>query len=342
MWSHGPTLEPLTLAQGSDFAVGNSKIFIREPSVLFALENQRKAVVPCVATLITKTVRMFLAVRLLARRKEQVTTINARVRAFSGARAYKRDRARVLRIATNVRRFVGKCRVRALRRQFKNKPPRTYATKLQAKARGMAARAKLDPAVTEKAKGCYHRARLHKVARDIQLKYRSFRAKTRLHQHKAARLVENSYRTYLGRRTLVELREWEFNDVVGQLQAAQLVVMKHTPGFAPISKPHVHHKLMSISEDRTMLNWPSGSFSHSEKHVNMTTGLSISSGYHSANIFTVTGTEDHDDRYMTLNYDEGKHHAYLEFTSWWYRLRFCRTLHRLVTDLGLPPPKGLP
>lgn len=77
-----------------------------------------------------------------------------KVRCFNAAKAFARDLRRVLVVATFARALLARRRVKAIRKRFKNRPPRTFALTIQRRFRGNRSRAALEPSVRERCLKC--------------------------------------------------------------------------------------------------------------------------------------------------------------------------------------------
>uniref|UniRef100_A0A7S2SEZ6 Myosin motor domain-containing protein n=1 Tax=Rhizochromulina marina TaxID=1034831 RepID=A0A7S2SEZ6_9STRA len=95
-WPGGPPLDPIKLARDRDYVIGRTKVFIRDPQTLFTLEAQRAAVIPCVASVVNRIVKVFLAMNRLYKFRVAVTKLNAHVRKFVQRKKYERDPMRGL------------------------------------------------------------------------------------------------------------------------------------------------------------------------------------------------------------------------------------------------------
>lgn len=168
----------------------------------------------------------------------------------------------------------------AFRRQFKNRPPRVYALKLQARFRGLATRQALPPNVRETAAGCGYRARLHKSARDMQTFWRAAHARWLLTQLRAARTIQNPLvRSFLARAALARHRERERKEVLDALTDGGVMFKKHSEGFPPLTKPHIVDKALILQLPARRLAWRSGSLVASERGISLRKLSAIDRGF---------------------------------------------------------------
>ena len=164
-----PPVPPVNLTDGRDFCLGKTKVFIKNPSGVQNLEFAREAALMPITALIqarwrtaqAKTAYRDMraaALRLQAtgrrvgaqQRKSRGIAGCVKMQAYLRAKLARRRawkvKARFL-LQRCVRRMLAVLRVVRMRAQYKNKPPRVWATCLERAWRGAAARAAIDPAV---------------------------------------------------------------------------------------------------------------------------------------------------------------------------------------------------
>jgi len=113
--------DKLVYEAGKDYDLGQTKIFIRNPETIFDLEGLRRK----------QIWHMVIPVQIAFRR-------------------FLRRKRAAFKIQSIVRGFIHRWRVKAMRRRFRNKPPRLYAIALQRVWRGRQDRRALPPDIAHK------------------------------------------------------------------------------------------------------------------------------------------------------------------------------------------------
>jgi myosin-1 len=142
-WPHKPSLQSYELTEDVDFRMGATKVFIKEPVVIFNLERDRRIAVDALVSRVQALVRCVLQRRKFLVIKQGFILSQAKIRCFLEVKRYKKTLLDVLRLQTLIRRFIERCRYREMFARFKGKPPRLYALIMQTRVRAMLTREKL-------------------------------------------------------------------------------------------------------------------------------------------------------------------------------------------------------
>ena len=172
---------PPPLEETTGYVLGKTKIFIKEPRAIFALEGRRNA---CLARMVSHFLsgpaRMKRAKNYLAFCKAKATRLAARARSRLAVKAKEKAYAANQLMQSQARSYLDYKVVKGMKKQFRGKPPRYWANKIARVARGYATRGLLDKALVDKCKAAMRRVRDHAYARVLQPMVRSFVACKRL------------------------------------------------------------------------------------------------------------------------------------------------------------------
>ena len=116
------------LVEGTDFKCGNTKIFIKEPKTIFELESQRQLVLPAVASSVQAPARRLVYLQRYRRTRRGIIKIQAAMRGFLAQLHYHNILMQIESIQSVIRGFNSRRLTLKFRVQFKNQPPRIYAT----------------------------------------------------------------------------------------------------------------------------------------------------------------------------------------------------------------------
>lgn len=174
-------IPPIYLTEGEDYRLGKDKVFIRQPSSLQLLEDARQLTLGHVACIIQSFIRKLVYVKKFKLMKQSVILITSLHRKRMAVIKYKKSLAFLVSVQVKVRRFISKIKVKQLRRQFHNKPPRYWANKQQAWYRSVKCRLSLPLDIRMKALKCGNAAmqfspKRMKASNLIQTLYRKYHA----------------------------------------------------------------------------------------------------------------------------------------------------------------------
>jgi myosin heavy subunit len=167
-WQHLPAVSIPSMTEGTDYVMGSTKVFIKEPLTLFALENARSVALYGTVRLFQTSARKFVKLRQYKRIRKGFIRWQASARAFLGQKHYKRSLYCLLKTQCLIRRFIERCRFRKLMARCKGVPPRVFACKVQARARGMKTRTAIkstDPEKYAKLEKCTENAKKSGIKR---------------------------------------------------------------------------------------------------------------------------------------------------------------------------------
>lgn len=142
-WKNTAPLQSYELTENVDFRMGMTKVFIKEPVVVFNLERDRRLAVHALLARVQALVRCYFQRKKFILIKQGFILTQARIRCFIEVRRYKRTLLDLLRLQCLIRRFVMRCRYHEMRARFKGIPPRIYAKKLQAIVRSLVTRSRM-------------------------------------------------------------------------------------------------------------------------------------------------------------------------------------------------------
>ena len=135
-WKHTPALVLPSMTEGVDYVLGTSKIFIKEPLALFGLETARNIAVNAVVTRVQAAVRRYVAFSKYKIIRAGFIKWQAETRRWIAVKRFKETLVHMIRTQALIRRFVQRCRFCHLKTRCQGIPPRFWARKIQARARG--------------------------------------------------------------------------------------------------------------------------------------------------------------------------------------------------------------
>lgn len=156
-WQYLPAIAIPPLAEGIDFIMGKTKVFIKEPLSLFALENARNIALYGVVRIFQASARKFVKWKQYKVIHRGFVKWQAKARAYLGQKHYKQTLLRITKTQSLIRKFIERCRFKKLMARCHGVPPRVYASKVQARARGMKCRVEFktnDPEKYAKVQKC--------------------------------------------------------------------------------------------------------------------------------------------------------------------------------------------
>jgi myosin I len=105
-WKHTAALSEYLLEEDSDFRMGHSKVFVREPVVIFKLERDRRLAVDALTARVQALVRGFLQARRFRVIRQGFIFTQAKVRCYLKVKHYKKTLMDILRLQCLVRKFI--------------------------------------------------------------------------------------------------------------------------------------------------------------------------------------------------------------------------------------------
>ena len=142
-WKNTEPLTRFELSENEDFRMGVTKVFIKEPVVVFNLEHDRRLAVHALLARVQALVRCYFQRKKFLIIKQGFVLTQARIRCFVAVKRYEKTILDLVRLQCLIRRFIERCRYRKMYDRFRGKPPRIYANLLQKYVRALLTRANM-------------------------------------------------------------------------------------------------------------------------------------------------------------------------------------------------------
>ncbi|CAM9504516.1 unnamed protein product [Pylaiella littoralis] len=225
---------PKLCADSGDIKVGKTKIFIKHPHTLFALEDQRQPALFAVAAIIQAKARGFVRRWRYIRFLAVIGKVAAVARGFLARQRYGRILDGVSRAQAAFRGNVQRARYKRLKAAAKGRPLRYYALRIQRNYRGYKTRSTVHPRTLRKARSLGAKmvaaGRGFRAAVLIQSVWRMHVARKEfLEQRRKIKAVQAMYRRTLARREFEKLREEDYRRTINDLKDG-ISLVKHTVG----------------------------------------------------------------------------------------------------------------
>ncbi|KAG5179113.1 P-loop containing nucleoside triphosphate hydrolase protein [Tribonema minus] len=345
-WDRGLTggkplvLPPLKVSLDSqEVVMGRTKVFIRHPDTLFALEEQWARTLAPVATLLQRCVRAYCRRRVYRKAVAAAPRAHALARGFLARQVYRRVRGGVIALQALAKGRRQRCEYAELRVRFKGTTPCAEAMKLQRAWRGHAARGRLPRALLSRTLplGASLLAGLLRLRGAVRLQCAWRRLGPRralIAARTAARAIQCLQRQRRASVVRAELTEAEFGATLELLHEG-VVLVKHTIKKM-VGTRRLVEATFTLSSDNTSLNWDTGSAtSRGGKGVLLRDVTAITKSRAATEVLQMTGDVKKSDEglcagglYFSLHTTEGKT-LDLEAANYHTRDALVMTLDRL-------------
>lgn len=184
VWRHAYPYQTASVTENIDYKLGRSKLFIKDPTVVFLLEKNRTIALNAIVTKIQAMCRGHVVYKRFKLIKKGFIKWQAEARRYIEVRRYKKKLIDIVRFQSMVRKFIQRCRFHKFVAQFRNIPPRFWARKIQTRLRGFRQRKSLANNDPEKYKKVQDS--LQKI-RDARIRWMSAIAIAKIFRGKIAR-----------------------------------------------------------------------------------------------------------------------------------------------------------
>ena len=184
VWRHASSYQAIPVSENVDYKIGRSKLFIKDPTLVFLLEKNRAIALNALVSKIQAMCRGHPVYQRFKVIKKGFIHWQAEARRYIEVRRYKKKLIDIVRFQSMVRKFIQRCRFHKFVARFKNTPPRYWARKIQTRIRGYRERKHLlinDPEKYKKVQDS-----LQKI-RDARIRWMSVIAIAKIFRGKAAR-----------------------------------------------------------------------------------------------------------------------------------------------------------
>lgn len=184
VWKHAYPYQTIPVTENVDYKLGRSKLFIKDPTIVFLLEKNRTIGLNAIVTKIQAMCRGHAVYKKFKLIKKGFIKWQAEARRYIEVRRYAKKLVDIVRFQSMVRKFIQRCRFRKYVARFHNIPPRYWARKIQKRIRGYRERKSLFINNPEK----YNKVQdsLQKI-RDARIRWTSAIAIAKIFRGKAAR-----------------------------------------------------------------------------------------------------------------------------------------------------------
>lgn len=189
VWRHAYPYHTVSVTENVDYKLGRSKLFLKDPTIVFLLEKNRVTALNAVVRKIQSSGRGHLVYKRYQVMKNGFIKWQAGARRFLERRRYLKKLEDIVRLQSLIRKFIERCRYHKFVARYHNIPPRIWARKIQSHARGYVERKALaakEPATYTKVQDSLRKIRdarirwlsaitIAKIARGLAARKRVFK-----------------------------------------------------------------------------------------------------------------------------------------------------------------------
>jgi myosin heavy subunit len=136
VWRHALPYHSLPIVKDVDYKIGRSKIFIKDPTLVFLLEKNRTIGLQAVVRKVQSACRGHVVRQRYQTIRKGFILWQASARRYLEVKRYAKKIQDIVRLQSLVRKFIQRCKFQRFVKKFQNIPPRIWAQQIQSRARG--------------------------------------------------------------------------------------------------------------------------------------------------------------------------------------------------------------